>query len=666
MPTDTQSPPHVSSQVSPQSAASPDETPTDYAIAAADGEDTTVCFDRPRPEADALPMTSRPTASRPTMMVLSSAPPAVDRSLDAGFDVVRPSSLQTGLDALRDRAIDGVCVATESQPSTRLGSLMLECGGVLEQVPDGYCLVDLDERVLWSNAAFRRLVIGCGAAFDSPDDITARIDAGARFDDLFVCYQFVDAQASAFSAALGTSETARTTICTSTGHYLEIQVTPLCEAAGESGAAGRLIGRCDPVSDEPVAAEELPSYLLATVRDVTDTVSQRRKLEAIDEAGLVLGDLAPEDILDMEVESRIDLLKEKIAYYIDNLLEYETVEIRLLDEDTGELRPLLAIGMTDEAEHRQLYSAPEGQGVTGYVAATGHNYRCDDIASDPLYLQGGAGACSSLTVPLVQHDEVIGTFNVESRECNAFSDRDLTALRRFGGEVAAALNTLELLEIEKTATTSTSVERILCGVADPLDKILINTSWMIDQYIGHDQPIADRLRSILTDARSIRRTIQESGETPACGSLPTSYPKPAGPPEAQALRGKRILVVDEDPSVRMAAHELLGRYGANVETSRNGTDAATMAKSFHYDTALIDINLPDMSGSECFVRLREISEETPLILMTGFGYDPGHSIVKARRMGLQAVLFKPFRLDQLLTEVGKAVSGLGGLPIITD
>jgi len=42
--------------------------------------------------------------------------------------------------------------------------------------------------------------------------------------------------------------------------------------------------------------------------------------------------------------------------------------------------------------------------------------------------------------------------------------------------------------------------------------------------------------------------------------------------------------------------------------------------------------------------------------MTAFGYDASHSIVEARRMGLKAVLYKPFRVDQLLTEVEKAVS----------
>ena len=45
-----------------------------------------------------------------------------------------------------------------------------------------------------------------------------------------------------------------------------------------------------------------------------------------------------------------------------------------------------------------------------------------------------------------------------------------------------------------------------------------------------------------------------------------------------------------------------------------------------------------------------------MVLMTGFGYDPGHSIVKARREGLLNVLYKPFRLDQLVSGVEEIVS----------
>ena len=62
-----------------------------------------------------------------------------------------------------------------------------------------------------------------------------------------------------------------------------------------------------------------------------------------------------------------------------------------------------------------------------------------------------------------------------------------------------------------------------------------------------------------------------------------------------------------------------------------------------------------MTGFDCFHHLREINESLSVILMTGFGYDPTHSIVKARQAGLKSVLYKPFRRDQLLTEIEKAV-----------
>jgi hypothetical protein len=56
------------------------------------------------------------------------------------------------------------------------------------------------------------------------------------------------------------------------------------------------------------------------------------------------------------------------------------------------------------------------------------------------------------------------------------------------------------------------------------------------------------------------------------------------------------------------------------------------------------------------LKLQHVVTPLPLVLMTGFGYDPGHSIVKARQAGLKGVLYKPFRLDQLLDTVEMMVS----------
>jgi DNA-binding NtrC family response regulator len=76
-----------------------------------------------------------------------------------------------------------------------------------------------------------------------------------------------------------------------------------------------------------------------------------------------------------------------------------------------------------------------------------------------------------------------------------------------------------------------------------------------------------------------------------------------------------------------------------------------------YDAIISDIRLPDMTGYDLLMKLKEILEAVPMALMTGFGYDPGHSIVRARQAGLQAVLYKPFRLDQLLEVVELLVTG---------
>ncbi|MDB5302204.1 MAG: putative response regulator receiver protein, partial [Phycisphaerales bacterium] len=74
-----------------------------------------------------------------------------------------------------------------------------------------------------------------------------------------------------------------------------------------------------------------------------------------------------------------------------------------------------------------------------------------------------------------------------------------------------------------------------------------------------------------------------------------------------------------------------------------------------FNLLVSDIKMPDKSGYDVFAAARKKSATVPVILMTGFGYDPNHSIVRASQEGLQAVLFKPFKVDQLLSEVRKAL-----------
>ena len=304
--------------------------------------------------------------------------------------------------------------------------------------------------------------------------------------------------------------------------------------------------------------------------------------------------------------------------------------------------------MSPLAANRELLARKEGHGVTGFVAATGQSYLCPDTTKDPIYIEGAANARSSLTVPLVYHGTVIGTLNVESPQPNNFDDRDRQFLEIYGRNIAAALNTLELLQAEKESTASASVQAISREVALPLDDIITDATTVLDRYAGHDDDIIARLRHLLYRAREIRGIIHKVGTT--------IVPQPRARPGAAASRlaGTRILVVDSDEAIRRSAHHLLGVQGAVVETARDGHEAIALMRQTPYSAALVDIRLPDLDGYEIFHRLREIQPQTPVILMTGFGYDPTHSIVKARQEGLQTVLYKPFRSDRLMEAVEQA------------
>ena len=491
---------------------------------------------------------------------------------------------------------------------------------VLDHLPDGVALIDPDGggtggTIRWANDRF------CSWCPCGPT-------AGSGFWESLGDPEILGPDPQPFRTAASTGKPSSTTLRTKDNRYLHLLASPTAEA----------------------------TQVVVAIRDVTHTILEQQKRAAIHQAGQKLADLSPDELADMTVQERIELLKSNILHYSKDLLQFDVVEIRLLDQQTGRLEPLLAEGMQPEAEARILYARPEHNGVTGYVAATGKSYFCIDTTKDPLYLEGCKGAKSSLTVPLMLHDQVIGTFNVESPEPGGFSATDLQFLEIFSRDVAASLNTLELLVAEKASTAAESIEAIHGAVALPVDDILNDAVNVMERYIGHDPEVVERLQRILRNARDIKQVIQKVGEKMAPSSAHAQLRHGERRP---ALVGRRILVVDSDEQVRAAAHALLERYGCTVETARDGAEAASMVRAVGgetYDVIISDIRLPDMTGYELLLKLQEILETVPLVLMTGFGYDPGHSIVKARQAGIELVLFKPFRIDQLLDTVERALA----------
>ncbi len=383
--------------------------------------------------------------------------------------------------------------------------------------------------------------------------------------------------------------------------------------------------------------------LVSILQNVTAEVEQQRKLHALYTSGRELAALEPDLLAEMNVPTRIELLKKNIRKHVHDLLRYETIEVRLLDKQTGELTPLLEDGMTELAANRHLYARPDGNGVTGHVAYTGESYLCHDTSHDPYYLEGAKDAKSSLTVPLKFADEVVGTLNVESHNTNAFGPDDLQFTELFSKEIASALNTLDLLTAQQSCTLSESMEAVNKELALPVDDVLANAALLYARLHAQDEDAARHLRRIMQSARQMKECVHKIGRDMIVST--------GSPCDAIPLIGKRVLVIEQDGQFRKQAHLMLGRLGAEVETVGTAAEALALVNDAFYDAVLQEIRPIDMSGYDAFRSIRLAMPTCRVAFTTGFGYDAQHSIVKARMDGLQHVIFKPFRAEQVVGAV---------------
>jgi CheY-like chemotaxis protein len=172
----------------------------------------------------------------------------------------------------------------------------------------------------------------------------------------------------------------------------------------------------------------------------------------------------------------------------------------------------------------------------------------------------------------------------------------------------------------------------------------------MDDYIGHDD-LRHKLQAIIDNVGSIRKSLRQAADGPNT-ILGAEQVKETQDP---ALSGARVLVADDEPNIRSTISDVLRKYQVTVTVAASGQDAIGKIESADFDLIVSDIKMPDKTGYDVFAAARRKSSSLPVILMTGFGYDPNHCIVRASQEGLQAVLFKPFKVDQLLSEVRKAL-----------
>ncbi|MHC5022986.1 MAG: response regulator [Planctomycetota bacterium] len=557
------------------------------------------------------------TSARPRLVVLKGTLTSDERRIDAltsAFEVVEVENLAAALTALAESGPDGLLL-----PSGEGGmGAAIATSSVLQHIGEGVGVVASDGRVLWSN------------------DRLSGTDEQTRRHFLDLCREAIGLFNEAGVAEMPFErQLSRKFLFESGDHSYELVVS----TASVSG-------------DEGAQVESVVGVLV----DVTASRRLQYKIDAIDAAGSELMRIESSRIANLNMADRLKLLEEKIVHYVHDLLHFDNFEIRLLDPQTNQLELVISVGLSPLKIGEVMYAEAEGHGISGYVAATDQSYVCPDVQKDPRYREGLDNARSSLTVPLRLHDRVIGVFNIESNTPSTFDEYDRQFAEIFGRYIAMAMNILDLLVVERFTTNEQLAENVLGELSEPIDRVASLTDAL--QEVNTDDPRLRQDIEAIADAVDVIRARVErcrAGPRTILGAeqaLRELKPDPL-------MTGRRVLVADNEQVIRETLAEILRQTGCDVTVCGDGVSTIEAVRlsgeqSLPFDLVISDIKMPDRNGYEIFRMTKSISASTPVILMTGFGYDPYHSIVRASQEGLQALLFKPFKATQLLEAVAKA------------
>jgi two-component system OmpR family response regulator len=130
----------------------------------------------------------------------------------------------------------------------------------------------------------------------------------------------------------------------------------------------------------------------------------------------------------------------------------------------------------------------------------------------------------------------------------------------------------------------------------------------------------------------------------------------------------KILIVDDEPSVRDALSDILSFLGYEVVAKGTGRDALRTFLDDSISLVLTDMDMPEMDGLTLAVHIKDKSPNTPVVLMTGFHREAVTEKLEGRFV--DSIILKPFRLEEientLRTTLKKSVNEKGMPESSTD
>ena len=139
-------------------------------------------------------------------------------------------------------------------------------------------------------------------------------------------------------------------------------------------------------------------------------------------------------------------------------------------------------------------------------------------------------------------------------------------------------------------------------------------------------------------------------QRPRGGSRATAAP---ARPAVTASTRPRVLVVDDEASIRDLLAKTLALAEYDVDVAPDGRSALERMRLYPYDLLIADLKMPGMDGLAVIREAKRYKSDLPVIIITGFSTES--SAIEAVNLGVAGYLTKPFRVPQVLAAAAKAL-----------
>jgi excisionase family DNA binding protein len=149
------------------------------------------------------------------------------------------------------------------------------------------------------------------------------------------------------------------------------------------------------------------------------------------------------------------------------------------------------------------------------------------------------------------------------------------------------------------------------------------------------------------DSQRPRGAARPAATTPSPPQGPAPSARPAAPVRP------RVLVVDDEASIRDLLAKTLALAEYDVDVAPDGRSALERMRLYPYDLLIADLKMPGMDGLTVIREAKRYKADLPVIIITGFSTES--SAIEAVNLGVAGYLTKPFRVPQVLAAAAKAL-----------